>query len=270
MFAYPMMEQVRSAIGMYEKSRSRAMDIGSVRGHLLRVLSKMAEQIHDPPKGGVNEIPVPATVFILAGYSWLTNQFRTWMLRYDKTNEQFGFASPPTLFGNQLCLAGDHVKDAKERIIQLLNKRKKRKGSGFDMEPFEVLRDMCRDESLPEIGGAPQVLKIYRHMNTMPYAVYWPTRASKKVTFMGRPLLEYEMASYLVLDPDSLETFAFEPAISKAGKLSRSVEIRVEGVSAAAAVGDAAFRSGRRKTETLEAKAEEELCSVVRPATAES
>jgi hypothetical protein len=196
----------------------------------------MAEQIHDPPKGGSVDLPVPETAFILAGYSWLSNRFRTWILHYTKLTKQFGFASPPAVYGNQLCLAGDYLKEAKEKVVELLRSRNKDKGAGFDMEPFEVLRDMCRDEAFPQIGGAPQVLKIYRHMNTMPYAVYWPSRESKKVSFMGRPLLDYEMTSYLVLDPDSLETFKFQPAISQSGETAQSIEVKVEGIAASVAV----------------------------------
>jgi len=108
---------------------------------------------------------------------------------------------------------GDDVKDAKSEVLKLARTRDIPKGNGFNMEPFEVLRDFCRDKNRHQIGGAPQVLKIYKHMNAMPYAVYWPTRESKGRSLMGRPLLEYEMANYLMLDPDTLKTEDYIPTL---------------------------------------------------------
>ena len=72
----------------------------------------------------------------------------------------------------------------------------------LDMEPFEVLRDMTREEAYPSIGGPPQVVKVYRHMNSLPFGVYWPTRESGVKTLLGRPLLDYEIPGAPVIDPD--------------------------------------------------------------------
>ena len=55
------------------------------------------------------------------------------------------------------------------------------------------------------IGGAPQIMKVYRHANCMPYAIYWPSKESREVSLIGRPLLDYERSSYLVMDPDTLK-----------------------------------------------------------------
>ena len=102
-------------------------------------------------------------------------------------------------------MAGDYVVEAKERLVTLLRERRRLTVGGFDMEPFEVLRDMIRDSSFSTIGGPPQMLKIYRHMNTRPYAIYWPDRAAQSMSYMGRPMLDYETVEHGVLDPDSLE-----------------------------------------------------------------
>jgi hypothetical protein len=60
------------------------------------------------------------------------------------------------------------------------------------MEPFEVLVEMIRSNRYPTIGGPPQIIKVYRHSNYMPYGVYWPSKASGVMTLYGRPLLDYE------------------------------------------------------------------------------
>ena len=77
------------------------------------------------------------------------------------------------------------------------------------MEPLEVLRDMLRDGGHPHIGGAPQLVKIYRHLNCLPIAVAWPDKNSGKVTELGRPYLDYEIPRWPVLDPDTLKTYEF-------------------------------------------------------------
>jgi hypothetical protein len=66
------------------------------------------------------------------------------------------------------------------------------------MEPFEVLREIIREGHFDPVGGAPQVAKVYRHMNSMLFAVEWEGVPS----VVGRPILGYERAFLPVIDPD--------------------------------------------------------------------
>lgn len=77
----------------------------------------------------------------------------------------------------------------------------------LDYEPFEVLRDIIVNGKFSSIGGPPQLVKVYEHMNCLPYGVYWPSRKSRQVTVLGRKLLPYEKTGYIVLDPHSLNTY---------------------------------------------------------------
>ena len=74
------------------------------------------------------------------------------------------------------------------------------------MEPLEILRDMLRNPSYYLIGGAPQIMKVYKYSSTKPYAVFWPNKAAATVNLIGRPLLDYEQSEYLVLDTDTMAT----------------------------------------------------------------
>ena len=206
--AYPLMLSMASAIGDYPKSRSRGMDIYDVKGHTLRVFNYLRKFISDLPHG--QEAPDPPRVeFIFGGYSWRKKKFAIWLPHYDSHLKQFTFRPASTWRGGtgnkQIMFAGDYIDEAKERLVAILRSRGKLTTMGFDMEPFEVLRDMIRDGKHPFIGGAPQVLKVYEFMNIQPYAVFWPNRASGAITLFGRPLLTYEVTSRLVLDPDTLE-----------------------------------------------------------------
>lgn len=97
-------------------------------------------------------------------------------------------------------------KSIRKRIFDLMKRKGKDVGDGFDMEPFEILRDVIRNEEDFSIGGPIQIAKIYKHMNIMPLAVYWPSKSNGKITFLGRQLLDYEFVPYLILDPDTFET----------------------------------------------------------------
>ncbi len=205
--AYPFMLSMASAIGDYPKSSSRGMDLYDVKGHTLRVFNHLRDFISDLPRGQIMPDP-PEAEFIFGGYSWRRKKFAIWLLHYDGNIKRFTFRRASTWRGGAgnkaIIFAGDYVEEAKERLVSLLRTRGTLTTKGFDMEPFEVLRDMIRDGKHPLIGGAPQVLKVYEFMNTQPFAVFWPNRTSQSITLLGRPLLPYEVTSRLVLDPDTL------------------------------------------------------------------
>lgn len=74
------------------------------------------------------------------------------------------------------------------------------------MEPFEVLKEFIFDRQKPYIGGAPQIFKVYNHLNTKAFNVYWPNKESKEITFGGRVLMHFERNELLAFDPDTFET----------------------------------------------------------------
>jgi hypothetical protein len=198
-----------SAIANYSRARNRAMDIFDLKGHTLRVFNAMRSLITDLPRGNPSE---PSKIsFILSGYSWQKKKFVIWLLQFVPSLRKFTVRPAGTLRGGgggkRIVIAGDYKEEVGRRLVHKLKAKGKFDSGGFDMEPFEVLRDIIRTNKFPYVGGAPQVLKIYEHMNYAPYAVYWPDRKSSKVSLLGRPLLDYEATECLILDPDSLETY---------------------------------------------------------------
>jgi hypothetical protein len=206
MYAYPVMIQAVAAVSQHPRLLSRGMDIEELKSHLLRVLNGMVSLIHDLPTGGEN---TPDTTFLLGGWSWKNSKFKVWLLHYDASSKNFAFRPTGRWTGlnteKVLAFTGDYAAEYKDRLIALLRKKRKLQGGGFDMEPLEVLRDMLREPSFHLIGGAPQVMKVYKYCNFQPYAILWPNKAAKTVNLLGRPLLDYEMSSYLVLDTDAMK-----------------------------------------------------------------
>jgi hypothetical protein len=207
MYAYPVMLQAVTAVAQHEKLLSRGTDLCEVKGHLLRVLNNMVSLIYDFPTGGAEN---PDTTFLLGGWSWKHGQFKVWLLHYDASIRKFTYRPLRRWTGFNrdkiLAFTGDYEVEFKERLLDLLRKKNKIESGGFDMEPLEVLRDMLRDPAFYLIGGAPQLMRVYRYCNYQPYGIFWPDKAVGTVSLLGRPLLEYERSKYLVLDVDTMKT----------------------------------------------------------------
>jgi hypothetical protein len=204
--AYPLMLQMRAAIDIYTRSRTRAMDLYDMKGHTLRVFNGMLTHLVDLPKG-LKTPSAPRVEFVLAGFSWRKRHFAIWRLYYDKHISGFTFLRVGNWKGikepRKAALFGDSLPEARGVLKRILKERKKLTTGPLDMEPFEVIRDMSRDVNHPNVGGAPQVAKVYRHMNSQVFGVFWPERSSRRVTVLGRPLLDYEETDFGVLDPDN-------------------------------------------------------------------
>lgn len=207
MYAYPVILQAIAAVSQDQILLNRAMDIEELKGHLLRVLNNMLENVHTKPIGAEDD---PDTKFIFGGWSWKRSAFKVWLLHFDASIKRFTFRPAQRWRGankeKMIAFTGDYETEFRERLVALLRKKRKIETGSFDMEPFEIIRDMLRENTYEKIGGPPQVVKVYRYSNVRPLAVIWPDQASGSVQLLGRPLLNYEQLDYSVLDPDTLKT----------------------------------------------------------------
>lgn len=207
--AYPLMLQAYNAISMYPRGANRVLDVMHLKGHLVRVLNYSRQFISNLPAGETEPTP-PEVGFMFCGYSWREKRFRIWQLHYDGNIGQFTFRAvmpwraQAGKLAREIGFVGDGPAVAKARsmLVDLLRAQGKLDNGGLNMEPFEVLRDIIRSAEFPSVGGPPQVVKIYQHMNALPFGVYWPTKNEGQVTVLGRPLMPYETTSWGVIDPD--------------------------------------------------------------------
>lgn len=202
-FAYPLMLQLQTTVANFPKTANRSQDLYDFKGHILKVLNDMLKYKSD--------YEIPDTSFLFGGYSWKWGKFALWNLHYEKHHKIF--THRPISFWRgvkgeiKVSFTGDYTEDAKERLLKILKERDKLMSGSLDMEPFEVLRDMLRedDKKFPLIGGSPQLIKIYRHMNRTPIAVKWKYNKEDCLTLLGRPLMKYEKSSYPTIDPDTIK-----------------------------------------------------------------
>jgi hypothetical protein len=220
--AFPMMQQLAHAITAHGPLNRGAMDISAVRTHTIKIFDSMSRLIASSVHISSTTDTAPEAEFIFGGYSWISKRFELWSFKHDINANRF-IARPPKcvrrveynsrlhfsqrldgagerLAGN-IVVTGDQAPVAEKLLIQKL--RAKPHCDRLDMEPFEVVRDMLRDQRHSEtIGGAPQLVKVYQYMKSSLFGVYWPDR-NGTIHLQGRPCLGYERIDQWVIDPDS-------------------------------------------------------------------
>lgn len=226
--AYPMMQQLSYAIDSHAPIQRGSLDLGSLKTHTLKIFDSMGERIFISPNISGEIDVTPEAEFIFGGYSWIKKRFEIWRISYQKSKKRF-IAQPASEVSyvskkkkrdrtptdsrkrpspGKIVFAGDQANRARNLLAQKFRSVETEfPHRKFDMEPFEVVRDMLRDSNRSEtIGGAPQIVKVYQYMRTAPLGVFWPGRQGGRVHLQGRPCLGYEKIDRWTLDPDTLRS----------------------------------------------------------------
>lgn len=211
-WAYPMIIAAIKAANLHAPSQTRALGLAKFKSHLINILNQMQREVHNFAQGE----NIPEVTFIFGGYDWFAKCFRIWRVEFESLSNKF-IAHERTgsnMFGGlgKIEIAGDAewVSELRTRLKSVAQSRygldmRQPASSRFDMEPFEVIRDLLRESSANDsIGGAPQAVKVYQYMNSADVAFFWPEVQSGRLYISGRPLLEYERANiFSVVDPDT-------------------------------------------------------------------
>ncbi len=211
-YAYPLMMQAYFASRETNQAMDRAIDLVKFNGFLLSQINAMQSEVYSKAdKADINE-----NEFIVGGYSWMEQEFRLWRYRYNNFSKLFEKQEFDYSFEKKfgkIIFAGDAKSILTKELINILHDKygdnyAAYNGKGFDMEPFEALVSLLR-KTTPEatIGGPPQLVKIYRHMNCKPLGVYWPVQVKeeplKNRTLLGRKLFDTEQCDFSFIDPDT-------------------------------------------------------------------
>ncbi|UOV05527.1 hypothetical protein MUU75_01990 [Pseudoxanthomonas mexicana] len=231
-FAYPFIHAAINAIELHRGSSRRQIDLFEAKSVLLNSINAMLSELRDFCVGQ-DQFEEPDLRLIFGGYSWKKKQFALWKFHFNNGEREFRSAeiaewegmgtnrklvvlgdpnaSPSTLRraartnGTAVEVDEDIEAIAKRALINLLDSRSLRGGSGLNLEPLEVLRDLIRSDSSPYIGGAPQIVKVYQHMNVQPFGIRWPSNEGR-VAVLGRILPAGEKLHVPILDPETLMT----------------------------------------------------------------
>lgn len=211
-WAYPMMTALVRATEIHRPAATHALPLRQYFSHLLQILNEMQQAVHSYAEGE----NIPDFTLTVGGWDWKELRFRIWQIDFDTNTMKFTLNKRESIIGVSTIgacnIAGDT--DAVGKARKLLKERLQSKygrdmrspGAHLNLEPFEVLRDMLRESgSDSTIGGSPQLMKVYQHMNTQVHAVMWPRAGVERPYYLGRPLLDYERADGLwAFNPDTL------------------------------------------------------------------
>lgn len=231
-FAYPIIHAAINAVSLHRGSARRQVDLIEVKSVLVRAINAMLMQIGDLAHDK-EDFDEPELRLVFGGYSWRRKKFVLWKFHFNPGEREFNQREIRAWrnlgVGRKLVILGDpeasysairraaRLKEslpevsndvqlrARKRLIERLAEKGALDGSGLDMEPFEVIRDMIRENESPSVGGAPQLVKVYPHLNTQVFGVRWPELGGSGVSVLGRSLPKGEIAHIPVLDPDSLK-----------------------------------------------------------------
>ncbi|MEZ7729837.1 hypothetical protein O3793_08545 [Granulicatella sp. 20925_1_28] len=211
--AFPLINQIEETIMVHNNSKNRFMDVTNLKGHILNVVNSTVASIDFSgfPNNLVNEIRTDTfenIEFLFGGYSWINKKFMVWRIRYQKNVGKFVADSMYKVkpYG-KIIFAGDMKSCAIKKYYEL-GKIKMgfnffKSEPHFDMEPLDVVVELLKkykSDSGSTIGGAPQIIKIYQHMNARIIGVLWPIE-DPVTTILGRKVLSYENTDVLVIDP---------------------------------------------------------------------
>ena len=193
-FAYPAMLQISRAIESHPAQVERRYDITYLAGLVEDVINQLDSFARTEAPDSLKQSR-KVTEFLLSGFSWKYSSFRIWRFAWDPRYRRYTKRQCGAERGSDrqatFRFIGTHA--AQGRAVSELRKivagRSSRK---LDMEPYEVLAAIIESKEYRDIGGAPQVVKVYRHLNSQVFGTTWTIRGEEVETYAGRPLLEFE------------------------------------------------------------------------------
>lgn len=205
-FAYPLMIQLKNAIDANPKMASRFQRIEVFKAILIKTINSLMTYKSDYEE--------PKVDFLFGGYCWFRQAFKIWKIEYDKTKHIF--------FAKQLTngvwrrgdlpvfFTGDYIDRAKSDLLSILKTKSNFTSKNrLDMEPFQVIATMLaspsREQEHELIGGPPQLLKVYKSLNRIPFAVTWNMNGKDETTLLGMPIFSLSGFPYPIIDSATMK-----------------------------------------------------------------
>lgn len=213
--AYPTMLQVVRAIEAHPASVERRYDVTDLSDKVLQVMNQMLDiRVVDRVARAEAMIEKAGTEYLLGGWSWRHERFTCFRYTFDSGTRRYIRSKIVDAQNRRhryaLAFLGSGADAARSHFMRGRSSQGKTASDPIDMEPLEVLRDLIREGTDHTLGGAPQVVKVYRHMNTESFGVIWRNRVGEigVPTYGGRPLLEWEKPYFQFIDADAPERHA--------------------------------------------------------------
>jgi len=206
-WTYPLIAQVTSYIESFVNLHDRVVDLVEAQELVLKMLNESLGFISEAVD---KTLKIPECSFILAGYSARRKTFIVNRIIFHSTRNKFEFVAARKI-GTELFTAIGDKKPVGAVSHRLSIEQKQSKGSNFklDMVPSEAFFDVLYSGRYNEIGGAPQVSKVYQRMSQRHFGVYWPS--DQPIDQQGIYLRGRRLGNFEVLD----HPWVFEPSSGK-------------------------------------------------------
>jgi hypothetical protein len=208
-WTYPLIAQIASYVESFVNLRDRVIDLTDAYYLILQMLNESLAFISEPADPSLR---IPECSFILGGYSARRKDFFVRRIVFHPTRLRFENRSPRDIGGESIALIGEKGPvDAVVRRISEHRKAAKGAHSKLDMAPAEAFYSVISSRRFTEIGGSPQVAKVYQHMSQRHFGVYWPPDLptnEQHIYLRGRRLREVEVLDHpWVFEPSSAKLF---------------------------------------------------------------
>ncbi len=196
-WTYPLIAQITSYIESFINLRERVVDFAETYRQILDVLNESQSFVSEP---AIASEAFPECSFILAGYSARRKDFLIKRISFHKSRNRFEGSHPKSYGGESMALIGDkYPVNATVRRISELLAASTSTDARLDMAPATAFFEVLSSNKFRDIGGAPQVTKLYEHMNHRHFGVYWPPSVpndEQHIYLRGRRLKPYEVLDH--------------------------------------------------------------------------
>ncbi|SFW59911.1 hypothetical protein SAMN02800691_2446 [Luteibacter sp. UNCMF366Tsu5.1] len=162
-WTYPLIAQVSSYVESFVNLRDRTIDLAEAYELILRMLNDSLDFVSEPAHPSLT---VPDCSFIFAGYSVRRKGFFVRRIVFHPGRGRFESRRAREIGDESFSVIGDKGPIAAlARLVADRLKLGKGTRATLDMAPAEAFFEIMSSKRFTEIGGAPQVAKVYQHLN---------------------------------------------------------------------------------------------------------
>nr|WP_298682331.1 hypothetical protein [uncultured Dongia sp.] len=209
-FGFPCLFQFQCMVRNYRRFTTGAAPIGDMAKDFLAICNQMLTLVDDRKIAQFNR-----TQFIISGYDFDSGEAYQKIVRFNENIGKYQRYNFGGFSSNKNGFRVGFVGDKRNLFFEKLGRLMLARNTVLNYQPLEALAQILEGENIDSpIGGSPQVVKVYRHRNYLPYAIRKKYTERDEITLFGRPLLKYERTFYPIV---SLDRFGCDDFIEYPG-----------------------------------------------------
>ena len=208
-WTYPLIAQISSYVESFVNLRDRTIDLAEAYDLILKMLNESLSFISEPAHPSMR---VPDCSFIFAGYSVRRKGFLIRRIVFHTGRGRFESRNARDIGDESIAVIGDKgpVGAIARRLSDHL-RESSRTGVTLNMVPAKAFFEVLSSKRFPEVGGAPQVAKVYQHLSQKHFGVYWPPNLpidNQDIYLRGRRIGRFDVLDHpWVYDPSTAKLF---------------------------------------------------------------